>query len=118
MIGERTRKLMTKIIIYLVLTIGVFIFAFPFYIMISGSLKSNWEIVAPHPTLLFKGELKPENYSSLFKEWPYLRNLFNSLFVSLVSTFIAVFFCSLAGFSFAKYSFPGRKVFFIILLLH
>lgn len=58
-----------------------------------------------------------ENYKHVLELIPNLPvNFFNNVFVSLVGTVTTLFFCSLAGFAFAKYEFPGRNFLYLFLL--
>lgn len=43
-------------------------------------------------------------------------NTFNSVFTTLMGTATSLFFCSLAGFAFAKYKFPGRDFLFYFVI--
>ena len=52
------------------------------------------------------------NYKRLFELIPIWRNLYNSAFTAVVGTATTLFFCSLAGYAFAKYRFPGRNALF------
>lgn len=104
-----------KIVTHLVLIIGVFITLFPLFWMISGSLKPPHEIfsttlrlIPENPTL--------ENYRFVFSTIPLLRELFNSIIIASSYTLLSLFFCSLAGFAFAKHHFPGRYFLFFFLL--
>jgi ABC-type glycerol-3-phosphate transport system permease component len=92
------------------------VFLFPFYTMIVGSFMPLNDLFSftpnfwpPHPTL--------DNYTQLFKQFPYFRYLFNSFSLAAGQTAGVVFFCSLAGFVFAKRQFPGRDALFLIMLI-
>jgi ABC-type glycerol-3-phosphate transport system permease component len=52
------------------------------------------------------------NYERLFELVPIWQQLWNSIFTSIVGTLTTLFFCSLAGFAFSKYKFPGRNFLF------
>lgn len=111
------RGMLWVIVLYSILALGVIISIFPFYLMISGSFKENYETI----TLELQEHLLPENidlrkYNQLFREFPFGKNLFNSFFVATCNTVLVVFFCSLAGFTFAKYPFPGKNGLFLALL--
>ena len=56
------------------------------------------------------------NYARVAGLLPLARNTLNSFIVAVSGTVITVFLCSLAGFAFAKYSFPGRDALFLFLL--
>jgi multiple sugar transport system permease protein len=57
-----------------------------------------------------------ENYRRLFETIPVLQNAFNSIFTTIMGTVTSLFFCSLAGFAFAKYKFPGRDFLFYFVI--
>ncbi|NQU95636.1 MAG: carbohydrate ABC transporter permease [Candidatus Omnitrophica bacterium] len=64
--------------------------------------------IVKHPTVL--------PYQNLFRLMPILRYLWNSIYVSAAVTIANLFFCSLAGYAFAKHKFWGRdKIFFVLL---
>ncbi len=56
------------------------------------------------------------NYRNLWKSVPYNRYFINSVFIATASTLLTLFFCSLAGYAFAKYQFRGKTILFGILL--
>jgi ABC-type glycerol-3-phosphate transport system permease component len=120
-LGQRqtTSALVGKVIIraltYLLMIFLAFLFLFPFYTMIVGSFMPLDELFSftpnlwpQHPTL--------DNYAELFKQFPYPRYLFNSFALAAGQTAGVVFFCSLAGFVFAKREFPGRNALFLVML--
>lgn len=71
---------------------------------ISG-FRSLW---VANPTL--------DNFRKLFDMIPVGLNTFNSVFTTLMGTVTSLFFCSLAGFAFAKYKFPGRNFLFYFVI--
>lgn len=71
--------------------------------------RIGWGLIWPD-TLTF------ENYTSLFRTTNFGRALFNSLFVSGVSMVVGVILNAAAGFAFAVFDFPGKKIAFILVL--
>jgi ABC-type glycerol-3-phosphate transport system permease component len=61
-----------------------------------------------HPTI--------KAYVELFNLIPMGRYFFNSIFVAGTITIANLFFCSLAGYAFAKHEFAGRDKIFMLLL--
>lgn len=57
-----------------------------------------------------------DNFRRLFEMLPVAQNLFNSVFTTAMGTVTSLFFCSLAGFAFAKYKFPGRNLLFYFVI--
>ncbi len=87
----------------------------PFLWMVSSSFKTTEEIF--QPATFFPKGLSMFNYQQLFHTWPFSRWILNSLFAALLTTVVALFITSLAGFAFAKYRFKGKQKLFTGLLL-
>jgi ABC-type glycerol-3-phosphate transport system permease component len=56
------------------------------------------------------------NYIYLITEKNILRITWNTFFISFSATMLSLFFCSLGGYGFAKYKFPGQMWLFSLLL--
>jgi len=116
LIIRKWRKNLLKTLVYLFLGLCTLACLIPFYLMFSGSFKHTYEIVTMNQTL-FPRTLRFSNYIELFETLPFSRIILNTLFVTATTTAAVLFFCSLAGFAFAKYSFPGRDALFMFILL-
>ncbi|WP_152392255.1 carbohydrate ABC transporter permease [Paenibacillus guangzhouensis] len=90
-------------------------FLFPFAWMISSSFKEKSEIFA-HPPVWIPAKLHLENFTILFTEKDFGRVILNSLFTAITGTVGGLFFCSMAGFAFAKYQFRGKGLLFGLVL--
>lgn len=102
-----------KVLSYSVLTLLGITMIVPFIWMIGTSFKPFQEILVlrflpQNPTL--------ENYSYVLTETALPRWYINSLIVAVLSTVSVAFFDSLAGYVFAKFDFPGKKIVFITFL--
>jgi len=84
----------------------------PILWVISASFKPINEVFE----FSIPSKLMFENYIIPFTTKPYFRYLLNSTLFASGATISNLFFCSLAGYGFAKFRFFGRKVFFIIIL--
>jgi len=110
------KKLNTKtILVYLFLTLGVLSMAVPYVWMIVTSIKPIEELQTYPPSFIVKNPTL-EPYQELFSLLPMGRYILNSLLVACVVTLCNVFFCSLAGYAFAKHKFWGRDKIFLLLL--
>ncbi len=89
--------------------------ATPFVWMISNTFKEQSEIFQLRPTLIPE-EPHLRNYVSLFVDFDFARHFLNSAFIAVVHTASHLFLASLAGFAFAKYTFPLKNFLFLILL--
>ena len=70
---------------------------------------------------IFAGDVWPrrwslENFDELLAKTFYLRWMVNSLVVALASTVLGLLFCSLGGYAFAKFDFPGKTVMFWVVI--
>ena len=57
-----------------------------------------------------------QNYKALFAEYAFWRPVLNSIFVAVSTVVLGFLVNALAGFAFAKFKFPGRRVLFVIYL--
>lgn len=109
------KKSVTAILSILLLAVVVVVCCFPFVLMISGSFKADYEIFTLTPKLLPRS-FRLDNYHELFRQWPFGYAMMNSIIVTVLTTVGACFFCTIAGFTFAKYSFPGKNLLFMLVL--
>lgn len=101
--------------LYALLLLIAAICLYPFYLMIIGSFKDNAELFSMQQTLLPK-QFDLRNYANLFERFPFGRILLNTVIFAASRVLLGVFFCTLAGFAYAKYDFPGRQLSFLFLL--
>lgn len=66
---------------------------------------------------IIKKGLTLSNFVRVSELIPLVQNFYNTVVSSVVGTLLTLFFCSLAGFAFAKYRFPGNNFLFLFLLL-
>ncbi|CDF58806.1 carbohydrate ABC transporter permease [Thermobrachium celere] len=107
--------ILTQILVYIVLIIGVVISFFPFYLMFVSSTHTSGEILSLPPKLNIGSNLI-NNFKKLNDDIGILRVFFNSLFIAVVYTILTVLLSSMAGYAFAKFNFKGKKIFFAIVL--
>ena len=115
MSARSLRSGLVTALMYVVL-IGISIFMLlPFVWMISTSFKLP-EDVFGFPPVLISPRSTLVNYRYLFEQKNLVLIVWNTFFVAATSTLLSLLFCSLGGYGFAKYSFPGRNVLFGLLL--
>lgn len=100
---------------YLIILIGMGVTLFPFIWLISTSITPANEIFAWPPKLI-PSKVMLSNYVEAINRIDFLRYLKNSLIVATSTTIIGLIFNTLAGYSLAKLSFPGRNIIFGIIL--
>ena len=87
---------------------------FPFVWMLLSSFKPFAEIFAGRTFLPENPTF--DNYARLFEQSNALLKVWNSMFIAAVYTVIALLLCTLAGYAFAKFRFPGRRTLFGLML--
>lgn len=113
---HRTRKWrLSSLFTYLMLFIGAIISIFPFYWILVIATRTR-DAVYHIPPLLTLGDQLWNNMQNVLNRILFFRSLWNSFFVSSVTTLSVVLLCSLAGFAFAKYEFRGKNILFLIIL--
>lgn len=101
---------------HIVLLCVTVIFLFPFVWMLSGSFKDNLEVVKMPPQLL-PSQWQLTNYIEIEQYFPIYTFLYNSVFVSVVSTLLQLMICAMSAFVFAKIPFRGREALFLLFLV-
>lgn len=112
---ERMASPLVMTLLYIFLISFALIAAFPFYFMLVTSTHRTADILTIPPPLWFGGALL-QNYRELVDALPFWLALRNSLAIATIHTTLVLFFCSLAGYGFAKFRFPGRDGLFAFLL--
>jgi len=115
-IGNRKKShSISNIFLNIFLMAGSLITIMPLIWMFLSSLKTSKEIIRMPPTF-FPTDPTLHNFKELFNTLPFMRFLFNSLLVTIISTVILVIIAALTGFVFAKFNFYGKKIIYSIIL--
>lgn len=114
-------SIIQKVITYTFLTIMAIIMLFPFYWMITTSLKGTEYFEAEKISgafNLFPKEISLENYKIILfsGDVDFFRYFGNTIFVALCTTAIMIVTTILAAFAFARLNFKGKNVIFAALL--
>jgi multiple sugar transport system permease protein len=114
-ITERVIKpsVVRGIAVYAALTAIACCALFPILWAVSGSLKSAGEVTSP---TLVPAHPQWSNYREVFALMPVWRMFFNSVLYAGCVSIGQVFFCSLAGYAFARLRFRGRETLFVLYL--
>jgi multiple sugar transport system permease protein len=113
--GRKVRDIATRTLVFLLLSAGGLLFLFPLFWMLSTSFKVN-EQVYTTPTVWIPHPIAWENYPNALSRIPFLTFLRNSCITSFIPVIGAVLSASLVAYSFARIQWPGRDVWFMILI--
>ncbi|HPJ21268.1 MAG TPA: carbohydrate ABC transporter permease [Clostridia bacterium] len=104
-----------KIITYILLTAGAIIMLFPFFWMITGSLKTYNQITAS-PIVWWPAPAQWGNYATALEYAPFDTYFVNTVIVSVGTTLSVLITSIFAAFAFSRLKFRGRDLIFSILL--
>ena len=107
------RNVFRAVVVYTVLIGIAWCWLFPIAWAVSGSLKREGEVTEPR---LLPARPRWSNYSEVFSLMPFGRMFFNTVLYAGCVTAGQVFFCSLAGYAFARLQFRGRDTLFVLYL--
>ncbi|MFB3897092.1 MAG: carbohydrate ABC transporter permease [bacterium] len=116
MVSYKAKKRIYRFLLYLGMSVFGIVMVLPFYFMIITSFKKIEDVIAIPISLWFKKVPTIMPYKELLVGMPYLNFMWNSVIVSCSITFGTMFFCSIAGYAFAKHRFPGKEKIFISML--
>jgi ABC-type glycerol-3-phosphate transport system permease component len=106
---------------YIALYLVGFIFIVPFAWMFLTSFKPTEDVFRYTSPLTWKTFIPPgptlANYVSIFTQWNFQRDLFNTLIAASGQVIGACLTSTLAAFVFARLRFPGRDVLFAFTML-
>lgn len=111
--GVFKRTVVRTVPVYAALIAIAWCWLFPVAWAVSGSLKREGEISEPR---LLPAHPQWSNYAEVFRVMPFWRMFFNTVLYAGAVTAGQVFFCSLAGYAFARLQFRGRDALFVLYL--
>ena len=104
----KTKKAAMEILTYAFIGIMVIFTIYPIIYTVLGSFKTNSELTLGGS--FFPTAWHFENYVQAFIEADFVKYTFNSVAVSIAVMVIATLTASLAGFTFARREFAGKKI--------
>jgi multiple sugar transport system permease protein len=105
----------SRILPRLFLALMCIVYVFPFYQMVTTSLKSSQELMSIPPTF-FPKKLVWQNYADAIKYIPFVRFFVNSLILTAGVTIGSVLSNSFIAYGFSKIEWKGREPIFYIAL--
>jgi len=108
---KRLRTIKRIFGLYLPLAAFLFFALFPFYWMLISSFKMNAELYNLQTNRLLIKNPTLEQFEELFKRTAILNWLWNSFFVSFLTSLISLTLGIMAGYALARLKFPGAQAF-------
>jgi arabinogalactan oligomer/maltooligosaccharide transport system permease protein len=111
----RRAKALRYLLIHLVVITAAGICVYPLLRILSISMRPGDRLFSTDLSLIPDGATLAA-YASLLKDTMFLRWLWNSLIITLATSFIGVSLASTAAYAFSRFRFPGKKAGLILLL--
>lgn len=108
-------KRIKRCILHIVLIAGSIVFSFPLVWLISTSLKPDTQIFVIPPQLI-PDPIVWKNYADMWKYFPFLDFLLNTLFVVAMTMAGTLLSAPIVAYSFSRLHWRGRGVVFTVLL--
>jgi multiple sugar transport system permease protein/alpha-1,4-digalacturonate transport system permease protein len=105
----------TNVLVWGLLVAGALVMVFPLYWMFATAVRPRTELFGGGFRLL-PSELVWSNFSEAWGKLPFTQFYINSIIIAAIAVVVTVFINLLAGYTFAKYEFPGRNIIFLILI--
>ena len=109
-------RLIGRVLTYVILLEVTYVFLYPVLYMVSTSLKSASDI-ADITVYWVPTELYFDNFDLAFEALTYFHAMKNSLITSAPAAAGQVLVCAFVAYGFARISFPGRDLLFLMVLL-
>jgi multiple sugar transport system permease protein len=110
---QRRRRLVRTVLAYAALVAAAAVVLLPFVWMVSSSLKRNNQVFTI-PIQWIPEEFRWTNFVDIWTQIPLATYLGNSVYLSVVITFLQLLTGSFAAYGFSKVRFPGRDLLFLL----
>ncbi|RLQ97477.1 carbohydrate ABC transporter permease [Falsibacillus albus] len=97
------------LLFYVFLFLFIFVVMFPFLWILLASIKPATELFGDKAFTPFSDHPTFKNYVSVFVNYPFLRYMWNSFIVSVITTLYTVFVASFAAYAIARLNFKGKS---------
>ena len=115
--GKETRGRLkgANLLVWLIVVVGALIVAFPLYWMFATAVRPKKEIFGGGLDLV-PSTFVWSNFSDAWNKLPWDQFYINSIAIAAIAVPVTVFINLLAGYTFAKYKFPGRDILFLLMI--
>ena len=107
------KAVLGKVIVYIILIWIALVMIVPFLWMLSASIKSDREVFQMNPFVWIPENPKWSNYRDIWTKIPFAKFVSNTVFLTIVVTFLQLLTSTFAAYSFAKLNFRHKKGLFL-----
>lgn len=109
----KRNRVIGKVFLYLVLIMITALMIIPFLWMLSASIKSNTEVFKITPFQFIPDVPRRDNYKEIWTKIPLMNFIGNTVFLTIVVTFLQLLTSSFAAYAFAKLEFKHKNALFL-----
>lgn len=109
----KRNRVIGKAFLYLVLIMITALMIIPFLWMLSASIKSNTEVFKITPFQFIPDVPRWDNYKEIWTKIPLMNFIGNTVFLTIVVTFLQLLTSSFAAYAFAKLEFKHKNALFL-----
>ncbi|MEY2978681.1 MAG: carbohydrate ABC transporter permease [Prochlorotrichaceae cyanobacterium] len=113
---HRSRLLIRSLAIYSLLTIVAIVMLLPLLWLTTTAFKSASENVFAFPPQFLPQHPTLANFVTVWREHPFGRYFWNSIFVATLAVSCNFLFCALAAYPLARAHFPGKDLLFSLII--
>ena len=117
MLGSNEKRgIIMGVVVYVLLITIAFIYLYPVLYMFSRSLMSSKDLLDSSAKWI-PSAVTSQNYKDAIATLDFWNSLWKNIQIAVLPTIAQVFICSMVGYGFARYKFPGRTLWMGILIL-
>lgn len=109
----KRKRVIGKVFLYLVLILITALMIIPFLWMLSASIKSNTEVFKITPFQFIPNVPRWDNYKEIWTKIPLMNFIGNTVYLTIIVTFLQLLTSSFAAYAFAKLEFKHKNTLFL-----
>lgn len=107
------KAVLGKVVVYVILILIALVMIIPFLWMLSAAIKSDREVFQMNPFVWIPENPKWSNYTNIWTKIPFGRFVLNTVYLTIIVTFLQLLTSSFAAYSFAKLNFRHKNTLFL-----
>jgi len=109
------QKIISRSVGYFILITVTILISIPIVGLVLGSFKVDSELIK-YPIVILPKEWQLSNYMNVWLMTPFFKVMVRTFLLALATSTITSFISSMVGFGFARYTVPGSKQLFTIVI--
>ena len=103
----KSKPIMSKISVHIVLILVAVVMILPFVWMLLTSFKTQTEATSLNPFVIFPSSLALDNFTAVLARYDFLVLYFNTFVLIAIRVAASTLFSAMAAYAFGRLQFPG-----------